>query len=100
MKRTIQVQISGNNITSIYDDVILKLLPKIGGKIKKVKRLSHVEYENGGWTVRSAANRSQLALRLHDGRVVVSRRGKIKIFKTRKEALKNEVRMVWKLIAQ
>lgn len=80
-------------LTSIYEDGVEAFVADIGGSMS-VSRLSHVEWEAGGWTVR-AAHDTSLAIR-EDGSV--SREGPLAVFRQREAALAAEKQNVWRLL--
>ena len=79
----------------IYHDEERPLMDKLG-KLT-VTRASNVEWEDDGWTVRSAKN-PDLAIRKHKDREVVSTEGDIVKFPTREAALKAEVDAFWSIV--
>ena len=82
-------------VIGIYQDGIEDLADALG--TMSVARLSNVEHEGLGWTVR-AAHDSSIAIR-EDGSVgSVSEDGKIAYFKRRDDALAAEKQKVWELL--
>jgi hypothetical protein len=79
----------------IYHDEEKPLMDKLGKFT--VTRASHVEWEDNGWTVRSAKN-PELAIRKNKGAQVVSTEGDLVKFLTREEALKAEVDAFWSIV--
>lgn len=79
-------------VIGIYQDGIEELADALG--TMSVARLSNVEHEGLGWTVR-AAHDSSIAIR-EDGSV--SKNGKIAYFKRRDDALAAEKQKVWELL--
>lgn len=79
-------------VVGIYQDGIEELADALG--TMSVARLSNVEHEGLGWTVR-AAHDSSIAIR-EDGSV--SKDGKIAYFKRRDDALAAEKQKVWELL--
>lgn len=87
------------SLQCIHNDRLNPIYNAIGDF--EVSRASDVEWEtvrkSSGWSVRSHAN-PQRALRFVGGRVKVSTRGRLKLFKTREAAIKSELANFWDLI--
>lgn len=79
-------------VVGIYQDGIEDLADALG--TMSVARLSNVEHEGIGWTVRAAHDFS-IAIR-EDGSV--SKEGRIAYFKRREDALLAEKQKVWELM--
>lgn len=88
----IELRIKDGAITTIYSDKTVGVLEGIGSV--EVGRASQVEWEEGGWTVRSARERD---LAIREG-MEVSRFGKVFVFRTRAEALIAEHKLFFKLL--
>lgn len=93
-------------IRTIYKDGDSQDLAKDLEASIKVDRASNVEWEQvgtlAGWTVRSAHN-PNLAIRFKDNATIddlydVAEIGALAVFTSRFEALKNEVKLFWKLL--
>ncbi len=85
------------DVTMIYGDDNASFMDRLGS-VETVERASHVEWADGGWTVR-AAHDAELALRYDgNGNVVASREGTIATFAVRADALRAEVNAFWNLI--
>jgi hypothetical protein len=85
------------NFQSIHDDQLNELCNDLGAV--SVERASNVEWESGGWTVRSHKD-PQRALRLVEGCVIVSNETEAPIqhFETREAAIQSELKNFWALI--
>lgn len=100
MKKRFSVRFKPDGtMETIYQDGVAEAL---GAKTQEVRRASNVEFETidgrSGWTVRAAHDPS-LALRTTDWcRWAPSREGTIVTFKTREEALTEEVKAFWGLL--
>jgi hypothetical protein len=96
MNKQLEIVIDeSGDCTSIYDDSMNDLYKALG--TAKIDRASDVEWESGGWTVRSHKNPTK-ALRIVDGCVTVSTEGPIAYFESREEALSSEIANFWKLL--
>ena len=82
-------------LQNIYSDEAAEIVNELG--VVDVQRLSDVEFEDGGWTVRSHTRR-ELALREQCGLIGLSTEGELVKFKTRAEALENEIAVVWEIL--
>lgn len=81
---------------AIYSDERIDMFKEVGDV--SIKKVSDVEWENGGWSVRSTHD-PELAIRLNSqNQQVVSREGSLVIFPKRAEALDKEVELFWELI--
>ena len=99
-KNTIDFKIlDDGSLQSIFSDSNTEIYNAIGDF--SVQRASNVEWETvkgtSGWSVRCHAFPKR-ALRLVNGRVKVSTRGKLKLFKSRESAIESEIRHFWDLI--
>ena|SRR5271166_3050905 len=85
------------NFSSIHDDTLNDLYSSLG-KIS-IQRCSHVEWEEGGWTVRSHKN-PEKALRVAQGCVIVSTESKIPLahFESREAGISAELKNFWALL--
>lgn len=83
------------NLKSIYRDDLIGLYNELG--TVNVSRASDVEYEGKGWTVRKHSD-PEIALRLENDAIIVSRVGQLIYFTTREEALKEEVKHFWEIM--
>lgn len=84
------------DVLGIYNDSLLPLYNELG--TLEVHRASNVEFEDGGWSVRSHHDPKK-ALRLDQKRaIIVGTEGPLAVFKTREEALFFEVKNFWELI--
>ena len=107
MKDNVELEIAPDGtIRAMYQDGIERFAEEMGGEISTSCRASDVEWEEAegkkGWTVRSAYNK-HLALRYvtNDGirEIICGRIGELVVFQTREDALKEEVRFFWELLA-
>lgn len=88
---------ANGDVEMIYKDDAVPFMEQLG-TIETVTRASHVEWEDGGWTVR-AAHDTELAVRYDDdGNLVASREGTIAVFAKRADALREEVNAIWNLV--
>lgn len=88
-------------IETIYQEGLETFASDMGAEVVSVCRASNVEWEDKehhkGWTVR-AAHDPELALRVVDAQIVVSREGDVATFMTREAAIKQEVKYFWELL--
>lgn len=83
---------SAGLVRIIYFDGLEKLALDFG-RIVNIHRISHVEWEGAGWTVRSTKN-PELAIREGD---VVSTEGQLAFFPTKEAAIVSELNHAWEL---
>ncbi len=121
MKDIFEIEIrEDGTIRMMYQDGVEKMAEEMGGTITTSCRASDVEWEEvgseKGWTVRSAYDK-ELAVRwIHNfgsvgmrpkinecrderSNFACSKEGDIAVFSTREEALKEEVKHFWALLA-
>jgi len=103
MKDQFDLVFDKKDIKVIYQPGIEEFASDLGGKIQSIQRVSRVEWEIGGWTVRSSYD-GEMALRtglrqihpesrtyMTEFRTVLAPVGPLVYFKTREEALEKEV---------
>lgn len=116
MKDQVELKISPDGkIEVMYQDGIEEFAEELGGEIRTSCRASNVEWEEigekKGWTVRSAYD-TELAIRWRyqipkESQKIefvpsdwgISKQGQLVFFPTREEALKEEVKFFWELLA-
>lgn len=116
MKDNFEIEIrEDGTIRMMYQDGVERMAEEMGGTITTSCRASDVEWEevgpNKGWTVRSAYDK-ELAIRWTHSftpggmrpefvplNFACSKEGDIVVFPTREEALKEEVKHFWALLA-
>lgn len=116
MKSAFEIEISPDDpkLRMIHQEGIETFAEHLGGEISTSCRASNVEWEEvgerKGWTVRSAF-KNELALRWMDAKkvttgvhihplvIVVSEEGDLVVFPTREEAIEEEIKHFWELLA-
>lgn len=116
MKSTFEIEIDPDDpkLRMIHQEGIENFAENLGGEISTSCRASDVEWEvdgeRKGWTVRSAF-RKELALRWKESKkvttgaymasldIAVSEVGELVFFPTREEAIQEEIKNFWELLA-
>lgn len=98
MKDTFAVEIKPDGTMGmVYQDGIEEFAKELGAEIKETCRVSYVEPEGQHWVVRSALDLDLAIRQSPNGEPVVSREGELILFKTRDEAIQQEIRFIEEL---